>query len=158
MILEKIKNDLNQALKASLAESRRARDEIKISTLRFLLAAVHNRKIEKQTELAEEDVLAVVRQQAKQYQESIAAYRQGKRDDLIKKEVAELDILNTYLPRQMPSQDLEKIIKQVISEIGASGPKDFGKVMGAVMAKVKSQADGSQVADLVKKILGHWYS
>lgn len=146
MILKNIKNDLNQALKA--------KDETQVSTLRFLLAEIHNREIQKQAAATDEDVVAAIRFQVKQHQEAIEAYRRGKRDDLVGKEVAELSILNKYLPHQMPLEELEKVVKEVISEVGAAGPKDFGKVMGAVMAKVKDQADGSAVADLVKKILG----
>ena len=145
MIFEKIQKELKKALKAG--------DKLQVSTLRFLLAAVHNRKIEKQADLVDEDILAVIRQQAKQHRESIEAYRQGKRDDLVAKEQAELDILNTYLPQQMGDDVLEKIVKDTIAETGAAGPADFGKVMGAVMGKVKEKADGSQAAAMVKNQL-----
>lgn len=145
MILEKIQKELKEALKA--------RDNLRVSALRFLLAAAHNRKIEKQAELTDEDILAVIRQQVKQHKESIAAYQQGKRDDLVGKEQSELDILNTYLPRQMGDEELEKIVKNAIAETGATGPTDFGKAMGAVMGKVKGKADGNQVAVMVKNQL-----
>lgn len=145
MTLEKVQKDLKEALKAG--------EKTRVSTLRFLLAEIHNRQIEKQADLVDEDVLAVVRQQAKQHRESIEAYRQGKRDDLVAKEQSELDILNTYLPRQMEGEALEKMVKDVIAGMGAVGPADFGKVMGAVMGKVKGQADGNQVAAVVKSKL-----
>lgn len=145
MILEKIQKDLKEALKA--------RDNLRVSTLRFLLAALHNRKIEKQADLVEEDVSAVIRQQVKQHRESITAYQQGKRDDLAAKEQSELDILNTYLPRQMSGEELEKIVKETVIALDAAGLVDFGKVMGAVMGKVKGLADGNQVAVTVKSQL-----
>ena len=154
MTIEKVQKDLKEAMRAG--------DKGRVSTLRFLLAAVHNRKFEKQAlylsgtgqaDLVDEDILAVVRQQVKQHKESIAAYQQGKREDLVAKEQSELDILNTYLPQQMGDEALEKIVKDVIEEMGSVGPADFGKAMGAVMGKVKGLADGNQVAAVVKSQL-----
>lgn len=147
MLLEKIKTDLKTALKE--------KDEVTISTLRFLLAGIHNKEIElkKRGKLTDEEVVAVIRQQIKQRQESIEAYKKGKRDDLVEKEKKELGILSKYLPQQPSSKELEKIIKETIEEVGAKGPADFGKVMGAVMGKVKGRAEGKIVAETVKKLL-----
>lgn len=145
MILEKLQQDLKEALMTGEKE--------RLSVLRFLLAAVHNREIEKQTELTDDDVLAVIRQQVKQHKESIVAYRQGNRADLVAKEQAEMDLLNTYLPQQMGEDELAKIVKDTITAVGATGPADFGKAMGAVMARVKGLADGNQVAAIVKQEL-----
>ncbi|TSC54100.1 MAG: hypothetical protein LiPW31_233 [Microgenomates group bacterium LiPW_31] len=145
MLQDKIQADLKIALKA--------KDELRVSTLRLLLSETHNREIEKQTQLSDEDVVAVIHRGIKQRQEAIEAYQKGNRDDLIKKEQAELAILNKYLPQQMPSEELEKIVKEAISEVEASGPGDFGKVMGVVMGKVKGKAEGGVVAGVVKKLL-----
>jgi len=146
-MLEKIKTDLKTALKG--------KDETTVSTLRLLLAAIHNKEIElkKRGKLKNEEVVAVIRQQVKQRRESIEAYQKGKRDDLVEKEKQELDILSKYLPQQISSGELEKIVGQTIEETGASGPADFGKVIGAVMGKVKGRADGSEVAKIVKEKL-----
>jgi uncharacterized protein YqeY len=145
MIIEKIKTDLKEAF--------RAKEELRISTLRLLLSEIHNRQIEKQAELSDEDVVGVIRRGIKQRQEAIEAYQKGKREDLVKKEQTELSILSKYLPQQIPPKELEKIVKETISEVGASGPGDFGKVMGAVMGKVKGKAEGGVVAEVVKKLL-----
>jgi uncharacterized protein YqeY len=144
---EKIRNDLKKALKE--------KDLVRISVLRFLLSQIQNKEIElnKRNRLSDEEVVAVIRKQAKERQESIEAYRQGNRDDLVKKEEGELKILNTYLPQLLSSEELEKIVSQTIEEIGAKGAEDFGKVMGAVMEKVKGRADGQMVAGLVKKMI-----
>lgn len=144
---ERIQSEMNKALKE--------REELKVSLLRFLLAEVRNREIElnKRGELTDEEIAQVIRTQVKRHQESIEAYRAGKREDLAKKEEAELQILNTYLPQLLTSPELEKIILETIKEIGAKGAKDFGKVMGAVMVKVKGRADGQEVAALVKKLI-----
>jgi len=143
---DKIRADLSQAI--------REKDALKASVLRFLLSEIHNCWLEKQKELSEEDVLRVIYHQVKLRKEAIEAYQKGGRSDLAEKERKELEILSKYLPQQLSPQDLEKIIKKIISEIGAKGAGDFGKVMGAVMAKVKGQADGSTVAAEVKRILG----
>jgi len=152
MLQDKIQADLKIALKA--------KDELRVSTLRLLLSEVHNREIALHRQLAvqgeslpEEEVVRVIRQQIKQRQEAIEAYREGKRDDLIKKEQAELEILSKYLPQQMSSKELEKIVKETIDEVETSGPGDFGKVMGIVIGKVKGQAEGKVVAEVVKKLL-----
>jgi len=143
---EKIRQDLSLALKE--------KDALRVATLRLCLAEIRNFQLQRQKELTDEDVLEVVRRQVKLRREAIEAYQKGGRSDLADKEGKELEILSKYLPQQLSPQDLEKIIRETIAEIGAKGAGDFGKVMGAVMAKVKSQADGSTVAAEVKRILG----
>jgi uncharacterized protein YqeY len=143
---EKIRQDLNQALKE--------KDELKAATLRFCLAEIRNFWLQKQKELTDEDVVEVIRRQVKLRREAIEAYQKGGRSDLAEKESKELEILSKYLPQQLSPQDLEKIIRETIAEIGAKSAEDFGKVMGVVMAKVKGQAEGAMVAAEVKRILG----
>jgi uncharacterized protein YqeY len=142
MLLEQIRSGLKIAQKQ--------KDELRVGTLRLLLSEIHNRQIQKQAELTDEEVVSVIRQQVKQRQEAIEAYQKGKREDLVRKEREELEILSKYLPQQMSPQQLEKIVKEVISEMGARGVGDFGKVMGAVMGKVKGRAEGAVVAEIVK--------
>ena len=142
----KIQSDLNQAIKN--------KKEVEISTLRLLLAEIHNQEIAKQAELNEEDIILVVQKEVKKRKEAIEAYQKGKREDLVAKEKQELKILNKYLPQQLTAQELEVIIQSVIKETGASGMSDFGKVMGAVMAKVKSKANGKAVNKVVIEALG----
>ena len=145
MLLVTIQNDLKTALKE--------KNELQVSTLRLLLAETHNRQIEKQAELTEEDIVAVLRKEAKKRQESVEAYEKGGRQELADKESKELLILSKYLPQEMSPQELEKIIKEVIGKVGAQGAGDFGKVMGGVMGKVKGQIDGAKVSEAVKKLL-----
>ncbi len=143
---DKIQSDLNQAIKN--------KKEVEISTLRLLLAEVHNQEIAKQAKLTEEDIVNVVQREVKKRKEAIEAYQKGKREDLVAKEKEELEILSKYLPQQLTGQELEVIIQSVIKETGAGGMSDFGKVMGAVMAKVKGKADGRAVSRVVKEALG----
>lgn len=151
MIFDKIQSDLKEAL--------RKKEAVRAGVLRLLLSEIHNQQIALRPklqgkELSEEEVIAVIRRQAKKHQESIEAFRQGKRDDLVKKEQQELDILRKYLPQEMSTKELEKIIQETIEQVGTSGPGDFGKVMGAVMGKVKGKVGGEKVAEVVKKMLG----
>ena len=145
MLLETIQNDLKTALKE--------KNELQVSTLRLLLSEAHNRQIEKQAELVDEDIVGVLRKEVKKRQESIEAYEKGGRQELADKESKELIILSKYLPQEMSPKELGKIIKEVIVEVGAQGPSDFGKVMGVIMGKVKGKIDGTKVADAVKKLL-----
>ena len=145
MLLETIQNDLKTALKE--------KNELQVSTLRLLLAEIHNRQIEKQAELTEEDIVAVLRKEAKKRQESVEAYEKGGRQELADKEKNELQFLSKYLPQEMSPQKLEKIVKEVIGKVGAQGVSDFGEVMGVVMGKVKGQIDGAKVSEAVKKLL-----
>ncbi|MGB9706744.1 MAG: GatB/YqeY domain-containing protein [Microgenomates group bacterium] len=142
---EKIRTDLNKALKE--------KDRLKIATLRFLLAEIHNFWMEKQKELSDEDIISVIRRQVKLRREAIEAYKKASRNDLAEKESKELEILSKYLPQEMPAGELEKLVKETIAETGAVGLKDFGKVMGMVMAKIKGRAEGSEVSQIVKKQL-----
>ncbi|MDZ4209805.1 MAG: GatB/YqeY domain-containing protein [Candidatus Curtissbacteria bacterium] len=145
MILEQIQNDLKEAMKAGETD--------KVSALRFLLSQIKNREIDKRAELTDEEIVSVNPKQAKQRRESVEAFKQGGRDDLVVKEQAELDLLSKYLPQKMGQAELEKIVSGVISQTNASGISDFGKVMKEVMEKVKGQADGGSVSEIVKKQL-----
>lgn len=136
-------------------------DVVRVSTLRLLSNALHNEEIAKQRELTEEEELGVVRRQLKQREEAVEAYKKGGRPESAEKEKREAEILKEFLPAspslggpaQMPEEEVEKIVEQVVAEIGTSGPSDFGRVMGAVMARVKGQADGKIVAEAVRKKL-----
>jgi uncharacterized protein YqeY len=145
---------LEEKIRLDLAKAIKKKNTIEVGTLRLLLAEIHNRQLQKQRELTEEDIVSVIRQQVKLRREAIEAYQKAGRNNLVDKESKELAILSKYLPQEMPPQDLEKIIKETIDQIGAKGLKDFGKVMGAIMAKVKGKAEGATVASEVKRVLG----
>ena len=145
-MLERIKNDLNQALKD--------KDEVKVSVLRMLVSEIHNKQISnKSDEISDDEIIKVIRQQVKKIKESIEAYKQGKRDDLVKKESQELDILNKYLPQEMSPDELEKVIKDIIDGVKPQGPQDFGKVMSEAMKRLSGRVDGSKVSEVVKKLI-----
>ncbi|HNP89380.1 MAG: glutamyl-tRNA(Gln) amidotransferase subunit E [Microgenomates group bacterium ADurb.Bin219] len=144
--------ELKKRIETDLFAAMKQKDELTVSVLRFLLAAIKNREIEKQGDLTEEETIAVLQKQAKSHRESIEAFNGAGRKEMAEKEGAELEVLNKYLPQQLTTDELKKIIEETIKEIGG-GPADFGKIMGAVMGKVKGKADGNQVAEVVKKTL-----
>ena len=138
-------------LDADLAQAFKARDLNKVAALRLLVAATHNEKIAKGHELSNEEVIAVLKKEAKNRDESIAMYQKADRKDLADKEMAELQIIKVYLPVQM--SELE--VREVIAKMKAAGElgSDFGTNMKTAMAKLKGQADGGLIASLVKEML-----
>ena len=142
MLLDKIAADMKEAL--------RAKDAARLSTLRMLKSAVEYYKIEKKQEkLTDADVVVVIKKQVKQRQDSIEGFEKGGRTDLVEKEKAELAVLKSYLPEEIPQAQLEEIVKAVIAEVGATTKTDMGKVMKAVQAKVAGRADNRLVSQIV---------
>ena len=144
-ISDKIENDLKEALKSG--------DRSKVSILRMVKAAVKNKEIEKGSPLNDDEVLGILRSFVKKANESIEQFSKAGRTELAEKEKTELGIIRDYLPRQIGEDEIRRIISDVVSGIGAAGPKDMGRVMKAVMEKTKGQADGKIVNSLVKEIL-----
>ncbi len=142
---DKILQDMKEAMKA--------RDQLRLSTLRLLVSEIKNKEIDAKGELKDEDILAIIQKAVKQRQDSIAQYEKGGRQDLADKEKAELEILKAYLPEELSREEILEIIDQAIAATGASSPKEMGKVMREVMPKVKGRADGKVVNELVRKRL-----
>lgn len=141
---------ITDTITQKIGEAMKARDEIRLSTLRLLSSALNYEKIAKQHDLSEEEELVVVRREAKKRKDAIEAYTKAGATDRAEKEKKELAILEEYLPAQMGEDELEKIIQESISELKPQGMQDMGKVIGAVMAKTKGAADGGRVAELLK--------
>jgi hypothetical protein len=136
-----------------IGDAMKARDEIRLSTLRMLSSALNYEKIAKQHDLNEEEELVVVRRELKKRKDAIEAYEKAGATDRAEKERKEGEILEAYLPAQMEDAELEKIVKDAIAETGAQGLSEIGKIMGAVMPKVAGKADGGRVSGMVKKLL-----
>ncbi|HMK61134.1 MAG TPA: GatB/YqeY domain-containing protein [Dissulfurispiraceae bacterium] len=141
---------LNTALKEAL----KSRDELRVSVIRMIKASLKNKEIEKMSSLSDEEILSVLSTLAKQRRESIEQYSAAGRTDLSDKETKELEIILSYLPKQLPADELDDIIRTAISESGASSPNDIGKVMKVLMPKVKGTADGKVVNQRVREFLG----
>ena len=128
----------------------RAKESARLSTIRLLLAAIKQREVDERKELTDADVVGVIEKMIKQRRESIAQYEKAARNDLADVEKAEIQVLSGYMPAQMSEADIQKEIQSTISETGASGPKDMGKVMAALKAKLAGKADMGKVSGLVK--------
>jgi uncharacterized protein len=144
---------LKEQIDADLKQSLRAGDETRKSTLRLLLAAIHNIEIEKGALLDDSGVLGVISKQVKQRHDSIEEYRRGNRQDLVEREEAEAVILQAYLPPAVSREDIEEAARKIIAEVGAQGPRDMGKVMGPLNAQLRGRADGSEISAVVRELL-----
>ncbi len=141
----KLDNDLKQAMRSG--------DKVKRSVLRLLLAAMHNVEIARQAELKDSDILGIIAKEARQREESIAAFKQGNRQDLVSQEESELAILKTYLPQQIAREEIVAEGRRIITEVGAKGPGDKGKVMPKLVAELKGRADGREINSVVTELL-----
>jgi uncharacterized protein YqeY len=144
---EKLSEDMRNAL--------RAKDTLRLSTVRLLLAAVKNLEIAKgkDEELKESDIIEVLVREAKKRKEAIENYKKGQREELAAKETKELEIIKEYLPKELSTEELGKLIEETISLTNARDLKDVGKVMGLVMAKVRGRSDGKVVSQMVRERL-----
>ena len=144
-----LKTQLNDELKDAM----RSGDTARRTTIRYLLSIIQNEEIAKRSELDDEGVLAVLSRQAQQRRDSIEAFEKADRQDLVDKEKAELDYILPYLPQQLSADEIKKLVVRAISDVGASGPGDMGKVMSQVMPGVKGRAEGKQVSSVVAGLL-----
>lgn len=149
VLLEKINSDLKKSMQE--------KDELAVSVLRLLISSIRNKEISlrsgSQVDLKDEQVAEVIKAEIKKRNDSIDIYRQGGREDLAGKEEKEKIILEKYLPPQMSDEELEKIVAEIVASAGEVSEKDFGRIMGQVIAKTKGQADGNRINVIVRKIL-----
>lgn len=147
---EKITEDLKNAM--------REKNELKLSVLRMAVSAMKNKQIEKRAKggddlLTDEEAMAVFRSEVKKRRDAIGEYQKGGRAELAEKETAELAILETYLPQEMSDEEIMRRVKETVETLGNVTIKDFGKVMGEAMKRIRGQASGDRVSAAVKKVL-----
>ncbi|MGI6475347.1 MAG: GatB/YqeY domain-containing protein [Thermoactinomyces vulgaris] len=142
-------NQLDQEMKMALKN----KDKQKLSTIRMLKSAIKKEEIDKKRPLNDDEIISVIMREVKQRKDSLAEYKAAGRDDLAEKEQAEIDILSAYLPEQMSEEELKALVQQVIEEVGAGSKADMGKVMSAIMPKVKGRAEGRLVNRMVQEAL-----
>lgn len=145
---------LTDQLQADMKVAMKARDKLRLSTIRMILTDLKNEQIERRRELDEAEELAVLDRQARRRRESIKAYRDGGRPDLADSEAAELEIIKAYLPKPLTAEEVESMVKAIIDEVGATSKRDFGKVMKTIMPKVKGRFPGKEVQPIVNRLLG----
>jgi len=145
---------LRQKLSDDLKQAMRGDDKVRRSVIRLVMAAVRNAEIARQAALDDDtDILGIIAKEARQRRESIEAFKQGNRQDLVAQEEAELTILNEYLPQQMTREEIIVAARQIIEEVGAQEPGDKGKVMPQLIAQLKGRADGREINAAVTELL-----
>lgn len=144
---------LHEKLQEDVKDAMRSGDTARREVIRFVLADIHNQEIAQKEPLDDEAVIDLLGRQAQQRRDSIEAFKQGDRQDLVDKEEGELAIILQYLPEQMSRDEISSLAQSAIEETGASGPQDMGKVMGSLMPKVKGKAQGKEVSAVVSKLL-----
>ncbi len=142
---EKITEDMKTAM--------RAKDSERLGTIRLLLAALKQKEVDERVVLDDAAVIAIVDKLIKQRKDSLEAFQKAERKDLADKEAAELVVLQAYLPARLSAEEVAAAVKAIVAELGATGPGDMGKVMGAVKAKLAGKADMGQVSAAVKAAL-----
>ena len=162
---------LKQQIQSSTNEALKAGNQFLVGTLRMLLASILTKEkdkrykiskdkpdateevLQKESALADEQILEVISSEIKKRKDAIVLYEQGNRPELADREKKEIEILIKYLPEQLPSEDLRKLVVESISEVGAKEMKDMGKVMADLNPKIKGKADGGEVSKIVKELL-----
>ena len=142
---EKLTGDLKQAMKSG--------DTMRRNVIRLVMSAIKNAEIARRDNLEEADIIGVIAKEARQRQESIDAFKQGDRQDLVAQEEAELVILQEYLPQQASREEIVAAAQQIIADVGAAGPRDKGKVMPRLITQFKGKADGREINDIVTELL-----
>ena len=128
-------------------------DKVRRSVIRLALAAVKNAEIARQATLEDGDILGIIAKEVRQRQESIEAFKQGNRPELVAQEEAEMAVLKGYLPQQMSRDEIIVTARKVIEEVGAQEPRDKGKVMPKLIAQLKGRADGREINAIVTELL-----
>jgi uncharacterized protein len=149
---------IKQRLQNDLKDAMRANDERRKIVVRLLMAGIRNAEVDARTDgrggvLSEGDMLALVRREIKQHEESLTEARGAGRADLVAEQSAELELLKAYLPQQLSREQITELAKQTIAEVKAASPKQQGEVMKALLPKVKDQADGKLVSEVVRELL-----
>lgn len=144
-MLERLNQDMKQAMKD--------KDKVRLSVVRMVKSAVKNREIELGHPLTDDDIMAVIQKELKQRKDSLQAFQDAHRTDLIAGVEEEMAVLNKYLPEQFDENELRQLVADVVAETGAQSKADMGKVMGQLMPKVRGRADGKVVQQIVQSFL-----
>ncbi len=144
---------LEESITEDMKAAMRAKEAARLLTIRGLLAAMKQKEVDERIELDDAAVIGIVDKLIKQRKDSIAQFGAAGRTDLVDKETAELQVLESYLPQRLSAEEITAAVAAIVAELGATGPGDMGKVMGAVKAKLAGKADMGQVSAAVKQAL-----
>ena len=149
---------LNDQLAEDLKQAMKARDAVRLRTIRLVRAAIKDKEIAErhhgEANLSEEVYLAVLQKQAKQRRDSIEQFEQAGRDDLASTEREELAVIESYLPQQLGDDEIRSVVEEIVATTGASSMRDMGKVMGAAMQQLRGRADGRRINEIARELLG----
>ncbi|MFA7083846.1 MAG: GatB/YqeY domain-containing protein [Arcobacteraceae bacterium] len=145
-LIEQLKNDLKEAM--------RAKDILKRDTIRAINTMIKQVEVDERKELNDEDVIKLIQRGIKQREEAASQYKDAGRDDLVQKELEQVEVFKSYLPQQLSDEELENRMKIIIQDVGAASMKDMGKVMGVASKTLAGAADGKRINEMVKKLLG----
>jgi len=145
--------DINDRLNDEMVIAAKAKDKVRLSAIRMLKTALHNKEIDLMRPLNETETLQIISAMVKQRKDSIEQFAKGGRNDLVEKEEAELKVVQEFMPAQMSDDEVEGVIKKAIAEAGAVSIKDMGKVMKVLMPQLTGKADGKAVGEKVKALL-----
>ena len=148
-----MQNILYLQIQEEMKSALRAQDKLRLGTIRLLLAAIKQHEIDEQTTLDDTQILAIIAKMIKQRHDAIKQYKQGKREDLVAKEEAEIAILKQYLPQPLTAEEITKIIKEAFTTTNATLIKDMAKVMAYIKPKVQGRADLGKISITVKSML-----
>lgn len=145
--------DINKKINEEMVSAAKAKDKIRLSAVRMIKTALHNKEIELLRPLNETEIMQLLSVMVKQRKDSIEQFAKGGRTDLVEKEEAELKVVQEFLPAQMSDEEVENLIKKAIAESGATSVKDMGKVMKLLMPQITGRADGKEAGEKVKALL-----
>lgn len=141
---------LKEKINGEMVSAARARDKVKLSTIRMIKSALHNKEIDLKRELNDAELLQMLSSLVKQRKDSIEQFKKGGRVDLVEKEEAELKVVQEFMPEQMSEEEIETEIEKAIDEVGAASIKEMGKVMKVLMPRLTGRADGKMVGEKIK--------
>ena len=144
---------MKSRLEDDVRQAMRDRDTLRRDVIRYMRSEIRNQEIRVQDDLDDQGVVQVLSRQAQQRRDSIEAFSEANRNDLVEKEQAELAIIMEYLPQQMSREEITELVRQVVTEVGAEGPGDMGKVMSRIMPQVRGRAEGREVNAIVMETL-----
>ncbi len=144
-----LKDQITEDMKTAM----RAKDSVRLGTIRLLMAAMKQKEVDERVELDDTAVIAIVDKLIKQRKDSVAAYQSASRQDLADVELAEMKVLEVYLPQRLSGEEITAAVQAIVAQVGATGPGDMGKVMGAVKAQLAGKADMGLVSAAVKAAL-----
>ena len=144
---------MKSRLEDDLRQAMRDRDTLRRNVIRYMRSEIRNQEIRVQDDLDDQGVVQVLSRQAQQRRDSIEAFSEANRNDLVEKEQAELAIIMEYLPQQMSREEITELVRQIVTEVGAEGPGDMGKVMSRIMPQVRGRAEGREVNAIVMETL-----